>query len=87
MTPSNLSSILARLTSTCGFGVVSAAQMQNDAGLTVLEIEALLTQPIGAPARLVTPAPSQPRSRAVMTRPRPTDTGHPRRTYFLCAAP
>jgi len=41
MTPSNLSSILARLTSTCGFGVVSATQMQNDAGLTALEIEAL----------------------------------------------
>jgi len=33
---------------------------------------ALLTQPIGAPARLVTPAPSPLRSRAVMTRT--TDT-------------
>ena len=41
MTPTNLSNILARLTSSCGFGVISATQMQNDAGLTSLEIEAL----------------------------------------------
>ena len=39
--PADLTTARDQLTSTCGFGVISAEQMQRDAGLTAEQIDAL----------------------------------------------
>lgn len=39
--PADLTAARDQLTSTCGFGVISAEQMQRDAGLTAEQIDAL----------------------------------------------